>query len=168
MSHDYKKSVQAAVEKFNEKNNPNYTKETRKNNKPEEDFIHNELVPFLKSINIDHNVIEAKSTFSEKSQRYSMQSVAPGYPDISGNFPNGLAVYIEAKAPGCRSRLRKDQSDFLIRKINSNSFACVTDSIEHLKNLIDKFKTTDNRKALLLKDLPQVKNKEEADLFWDD
>ena len=167
MSYDYKKSVQAAVEKFNEKNDPNYSKPTRKNQKPEEEFIHNELVPFLKSINIDHNVIEAKSTFSEKSQRYTMQSVAPGYPDISGNFPNGLALFIEVKAPGCRTRLRDDQREFLIRKINSNCFACVTDSIEHLTNLIEKFKTTDNRKSLLLNDLPLQKEKKDQDLFWD-
>ena len=51
MSYDYKKSVQAAVEKFNEKNDPNYSKPTRKNQKPEEEFIHNELVPFLKCAN---------------------------------------------------------------------------------------------------------------------
>lgn len=166
-----KAGIKAAIEKYIQKNDPTANKPKRKNNTPELDFIANELRPYLISQNIDYDVIEAKSTFSEATMTYTSQAVVPGYPDISGNFSNGLAVYIEVKAPGKRRTLRPDQREFLIRKINSNAFASVTDSVEHLDDLIKRFKISKDRKELLLKDLPKPSKKElerDKDIDWDD
>lgn len=154
---DYKKRVKLAVDNWSikqlKKDSPSLL--TKKKNKtPEADF----LKKLKKHIEETHcwnlDVIDSKGQFSEDAQRYVYGKTRSGYSDMSGNMLNGLAVYIEVKAPGKRSTVREDQRIFLIEKINTNAFAIVTDSIEHFESMLEKFKRAENRKATLLKDLP--------------
>jgi len=162
MSGDRKQSVKNAMEAYSKRTDPNKVKRT--NTSPEKDFVHDVLAPHLRSIGCSINIIESKATYSEKAKRYTMQSVAPGYPDLSGNFNNGLALYIEAKAPGSRKLISAEQFDFLVSKINTNAFAACVDSIDYFSQLLKEYKESDNKKSILLKALPpRPKNKDQSD-----
>lgn len=157
---DYKKRVKLAVDNWSikqlKKDSPSLLPK-KKNKTPEADF----LKKLKKHIEENHgwslDVIDSKGQFSEDAQRYVYGKTRSGYSDMSGNMLNGLASYLEVKAPGKRSTLREDQMNFLIEKINSNCFAIVTDSIEHFEMILEKFKKAENRKAILLNDLPKGK-----------
>lgn len=128
-----------------------------RNQTPEKIFVNCELLPYLRKIGCSFNVIEAKATFNKASGRYKSQTVTPGYPDISGNFSNGHALYIEAKAPGKRSTLSSLQKMFLTEKIESNAFAAVIDSVDYLKDLLNKWSNLESfelKRNLLKSELP--------------
>lgn len=164
---DFKKRVQASVEKFSQKQLP---KEKRTNNDPENQVV-GEMLDYLRSINCSVHVFEAKSTYSPEMQRYISQSITPGHPDIAGNFPNGLAIYVEAKAPSKLKTLRPKQYDFLVNKISTNCFAVCVDSVSLLEKHIEEFRKSDNRKKYLLSVLPEPyksKTDQQQDLSFED
>lgn len=94
--------------------------------------------------------------------RYLRRQASESLPDLIGNY-GSLSVWIELKAKGQRSSINskksKHQREFLIRKINSGAFACVTDGIDHLNSLWIKFKAANaiDRRALLIGDLPKIR-----------
>lgn len=163
---DHKARAKKAIENFILKNET--YKEKRKNNSPEEDFVHNELMPWLEQNGFNCNVIESKSAYSKERQRYISQHSKPGVSDIFGNYKNGLSCFIEAKAPGCRHTLRDNQREFLVAKIRTNSFAICCDSLHYIDKIWTHFKTLppESRIEFLLKELP-VKRDEEQKLLFD-
>lgn len=138
-------------------------KPVQRNGKPEAEFLL-KLRRHLKSIGWSVHIIEAKASYSEDSGRYTHGAVSSGYPDLSGNMPNGLAVYLEVKAPGKRSTIRPAQHQFLIDKINTNCFAIVCDSIEYFDSTFSKWQSTDMKKAYLLRELPELAPRYQDDL----
>lgn len=163
---DHKARAKKAIENFILKNET--YREKRTNNKPEEDFIHNELMPWLEENGFDCNVIESKSSYSKERQRYISQHAKPGISDIFGNYKNGLSVFIEAKAPTRRNTLRDNQREFLIRKIRSGCFAICCCDLHYIDKVWTHFKTlpSELRIEFLLKELP-VKRDEEQELLFD-
>ncbi|OQB05747.1 MAG: VRR-NUC domain protein [bacterium ADurb.Bin212] len=162
---EFKKRVQAAVEKHATKNLP---KVKRKNNNPEEQLV--ELImEYLRSVGCSAHVFESKSTFSPITQRYIAQSIVPGHCDVAGCLPNGLALYIEVKTKGKLKTLRPKQHEFLVDKISHNAFAVCVDSVDMLKEYLEAFKISENRKKYLLSILPvpydKNKDQEEGPLF---
>lgn len=151
---DAKKRIEAAIHKWSKKQLPKPERK-KKNDKPEARFVL-ELKKYLTELGWDVTIIEAKANYSEESGRYTHGAVASGYPDISGNLPNGLACYIETKAPGKRSTIRPAQHEFLTRKISTNCFAICCDSIEYFEKVFSEWQTSQSRKALLLKELPTL------------
>lgn len=149
---DFKKSIKEATEKYIKKNTE--TKNKRHNEKPELE-TQNSCIEYLKSINCDGDVFEAKATFSQEKQRFVSAAMKSGIVDWGGNFPNGLAIWIEFKAKGKLKTIRENQRNFLIRKISTNCFAVCVDSLECLKKHIEEFKKSDNRKKYLLSVLPE-------------
>lgn len=106
----------------------------------------------------DLTVVDTAARFSTASGRYKKNMTASeSLPDLIGNYKY-VSVWIELKAPGCRSSINRPKSrhqrDFLIRKIQAGCFACVTDSVEHLGALWARYKASANRSQTLLEDLP--------------
>ena len=127
-----------------------------------------ELKKYLSGLGWDITIIEAKANYSEESGRYTHGAVASGYPDLSGDMPGGLAVYIETKAPGKRSTIRPAQHAFLIRKISNGCFAICCDSIVYFDRVFSEWQASGNRKALLLKELPPLAARYVDDDSWFD
>lgn len=150
----YKDGVRKAMEAYLEKQNAP-AKPRRSNEKPEAEFMLL-LKKHLDSLGWSVDIVESKGVYNEEAGRYMHGKTRPGYPDISGNLPNGIACYVEVKAPGRRSTVRPDQHQFLIEKIDTNCFAIVCDSIEYLERVYGEWIKSDAKKALLLKELPQL------------
>ena len=111
----------------------------QKNRKPEVRFIQLELLPYLRQIGCDVEIIESKAVWSPSAKRYLKGMSEPGHSDIAGNLPNGMAIYVEAKSPLSKitpSKLRDDQWVFLMRKINTNAFAVVVNNVEDLHEML--------------------------------
>lgn len=136
-------------------------KKKKKNKNPEEKFIKDELLPFLRGLGFSIQVMEAKATFNPKAGRYISQSLKPGTSDIVGMTPNAIAAFIEAKAPGKRSNIRPNQHAFLTEKIKLGAFAVCTDSVKHLQEIYETWDLIEDKRGkinYLLKDLPELKN----------
>lgn len=153
---DYKKRVQSAIENYHKSILP---KPKKHNDKPEAKFSL-QLKKHIESLGWSIDIIEAKANYSETSGRYTNGAVTAGYSDISGNMPNGRAVYVEVKAPGKRSNVSPGQHEFLTRKINTNCFAIVCDSIEYFDRVLMSWqmKLADKElaKNYLLSELPPL------------
>ena len=87
---------------------------------------------WLTANGFDCNVVESKATYNPKIGRYMSSPAIPGMSDIIGNDRFGNAVYVELKALGRKSTVSEKQWQFLTRKIETNCFAVVIDSVELL------------------------------------
>ena len=150
---------------------------TKRTNASPEKEVEKLCMDWLQRNGFDCCVVEAKASFSEKTQRYTSQSVAPGFPDICGNTVDGIAVWIELKAPGRRSTIRPKQAEFLERKIKMKCFAVCVDTPERLdhywKAWNSHIRAGQNALAVkfLLDALPRKRSKRgqnEADCFMPD
>lgn len=162
MADDYKKRVENAIYSYYERQQPKKVTPRKKNEKPEAEFM---LLfkKYLEGLGWSVDIIESKGVFNEEAGRYMHGKTRPGYPDISGNMCNGLAIYIETKAPGRRSTVRPDQREFLINKIASNCFAIVCDSINYFDRVFAEWQESPNKKAFLLKEIPELSGKYKDD-----
>lgn len=118
------------------------------------------------------DVMESKSFWNSKAQAWTQHGLKEGTPDVVGCSNEGIAVFIELKAPGRLSTLRESQRHFLEKKIMANSFAVVVDSIDRLSSLYNQWMVM--RKELRLIDmrnfllsyLPKNKNiEDQGNLF---
>lgn len=130
---DYKKSVSDAISKYIERQKKNTTPK-RNNARPEKE-VEAAVMAWLKSNGFDCQVYESKSKLV--NGRWQNAGMAYGNADVQGTDPNGYSVAIELKAPGKRSsfwKLGNDrQQEYILKKINTNGFACVVDSVELLE-----------------------------------
>lgn len=104
------------------------------------------------------NVFDSKSIQTNGKLR-SNPGLIIGCPDLVGNCSLGFAVYIELKKHKADGVCRLSQRNFLSRKIESNSFACVVDSAEKLDKLYHHWitlRTTSlsDARTFLIKALP--------------
>lgn len=136
-------STEKALNKFFLKEANKLEKEqrgsSRGRNKSPEKTVVKEILSACRSIGFNLDVIEASGYDRMKKAMVHDSKVTPGYSDISGNSNLGLAVYIEAKAPGKRASLRDAQRAFLENKIKSGAFACVADSAEYVLKLYNEW-----------------------------
>ena len=130
---DYKKRIASAIGNFERKQMPKPERK-KTNDKPEAKFLL-ELKKHLTSLGFSMSIIEGKANYSESAGRYMHGAVSAGYPDLSGNTPQGVAVFIEVKAPGKRKNIRPEQRAFLIEKIKTNCLAICCDSIEYFDRI---------------------------------
>ncbi len=157
----YKDGVRKSMEEYLKKQQPQpKSTETRssKNKTPEKDFV-KLILKHLRSLGWSVDVVDSAAVYSREAGMYLNSMARVGMSDIVGNMPNGIAVYIEAKAPGKRSTVRPDQREFLIGKIDTNCFAIVCDSIEYFERVFGEWQTSNIKKAYLLKELPTLSGK---------
>lgn len=153
-------SVEDALRKYSTrafKKEERSRKPRRKNKTPERD-VQKLVMSWLKANGFSCNVVESKAVWSQKAGRYLKGQTEAGVSDIFGSTPNGLACFIELKAPGKRATLKEHQRQFLKSKIEVGAFAICTDSVEYL---IEAWLGFEHHKALgshvdfLLKQLPK-------------
>lgn len=164
MSEEYKKSVFSAINTWSKKQLPRTPRKKKKNSNPEGKFVL-VLKKHLETLGFSIDIVEAKAVYNESAGRYMNGKARPGFPDMVGNTPNGLSVWIEVKAPGKRNNVRVEQHAFLLKKINMGCFAIVCDSIEYFDKLLLEWKQAPDRKQVLLEALPKLpKRYSESDL----
>jgi hypothetical protein len=157
----YKIRVQKAMEEYLKKQQPKpKSTESRssKNKTPEKDFV-KLILKYLRGLGWSVDVVDSAAVYSKEAGMYLNSMARIGMSDIVGNMPNGIAVFIEAKAQGKRSTVRPDQREFLIAKIDTNCFAIVCDSIEYFDRVFGEWQNSHVKKAYLLKELPQLTGK---------
>ena len=162
---DPKERIRKAVEKYTVKNDPARIK--RKNRSPERD-LQLEVIRWMNANGFDVTNVDSAAAYSLTAGSYiSSQHAAPGLPDIIGNDSQGRAVYVELKAPGRRASLRANQREFLVRKIKTNCFAIVADSIEYIQRTYEIWIAVlnDNGPYFLLEELPKEKPIKDDPLF---
>jgi len=161
---DYKKRLLGAINRYGQKayglNENGSIKKRRKNLSPEKD-IEIQVTSWMLANGWDFSVVDARGKYNPTTRRYLAGPVERGFPDIVANSPQGVACFVELKAPGCavRSRVSPDQYSFLTRKIVSNCFAVVVDSASILQKYWQEFQTSSDPKQYLLDLLPSQKGK---------
>lgn len=128
------------------------------NKTPEKDFV-KLILKHLRSLGWSVDIVDSAAVYSKEAGMYLNSMARVGMSDIVGNTPTGVAVFIEAKAPSKRSTVRPDQREFLIQKIDTNCFAIVCDSVEYFERVFNAWIKSENKKALLLKELPELSGK---------
>ena len=163
-----KESTKKAIERYYEKQDKIGDLPTRKNEKPEQELVSKILI-WLKQNDFDAMTVEAKAIYSVQRGGYSGRAASPGTPDIIGSTNQGIFVAIEVKAPGRLSTLRDLQRQFLTRKIQSQCFACVVDSVELLARTYSHWLSLpkDKQSDFLISLLPIKRDEEQTSLFED-
>lgn len=122
--------------------------------KPEK-IVEKQVMAMAKQIGLDLSVVESKAKYSKALGIYRQSETESGYSDISGNTPDGIAVFVELKAPGKIRNLSPQQRSFLLRKIEAGCFACCVDSPDLLFQNYLGWKQ--QGREFLLRALPEVR-----------
>jgi hypothetical protein len=130
MSANFRDRVRGALEKHHAKQIK--TRRTKPNGKPEK-AVEKSCLDWLRAHGFSVNVVESKAVFNAQAGRYIRGQADQGFADCVGCFNNGLAVFIEFKAPGRLATLRPAQKAFLREKIDCGAFAVVADGVDRLK-----------------------------------
>lgn len=165
---DHRDGVRRALENFYKRKADEHAKEqagpTRRNEKPEKKVEH-ECVLWFRKNNWSGQVYESKA--KKINGRWVASGMKFGTCDWQGNTDQGIAAYVEFKAPGKRAAFNAPknhrQKSYLLEKINGNAFACVTDSATLLEQtyrawLSLRLVNLDEAKLYLLNALPKQKS----------
>lgn len=137
---DAQSRIKKIIERFAEKDLKEIEKinrPKRKNKSPEKDLVQKPCLEWMRSLGWEVETYEAKATWNGGA--WVQQAMKAGTVDCMGNMPNGLGVAIEFKAQDRRHTLRELQREFLLKKINTNVFACVVDSLPYLRDIYGKW-----------------------------
>lgn len=172
MGKDHKERVTAALNKYLEKQLPKPVKDYRGPNAKPEKEVEKACLEWMRSRGWTVDIYEAKATYNPAAGRYVSAAMKAGTCDCMGSTEDGLMIAVEFKAPGrlstFNSEARYRQRQFIVDKINSNCFACVTDSVQRLEDILTqwmKIKSQDlgAARAYLISMLPREKSKPEDD-----
>lgn len=159
MSEDYKARVQRAMENHHKKLLKDSAPK-RKNQKPERN-VQDACLAWMRGLNWDVQIYEAKATFDPRSNVWRNQAMPSGTCDCMGIDDMAHAVFIEFKAPGRRSSFNSPknykQKRFITEKIQRGAFAVVVDSVEVLQRIYFgwlELKNKEQRIQFLLAELP--------------
>jgi len=157
---DYKKRVEEAMLKFHKKDLKEIEKlsgKKKRNKKPEKE-VESSCLEWMRAQGWVVQVIESKATLSNGVWRN--QAVKAGNADCQGVMPDGVAIYVEFKAPGKLKTFWNErnqrQQDFITERINMFAFSCVVDSVELLSDIYRAWKALpqEKKRAYLLSRLP--------------
>lgn len=174
MSIDYKARTKKALEGYFKKQDISQDlamKPKQKRGKPEK-LVEKDVLIWCKQKGFCVDVVEAKAVYSVSTGRYTGRVTSFGLSDIIGNTKDGLFVCIELKSPGRRvgSALHPRQREFLIKKIKTNAFAVMADSVAYIDKTWTHFcllPTTEQRISYLLNELPDHAHRSQ-DLLFDE
>lgn len=116
-------------------NQPKETKPRKKRNKSPEKSVQYQVKDWMDIKGWSMHVVESKATFNPTVGRYLTSNAVPGMSDLIGNTPQGIAAFVELKAPGKRSTIRPAQRKFIEEKIKTNAFAVIIDSVALLEEI---------------------------------
>lgn len=115
-------------------------KTVKKNGNPEK-LVERECMKWFRENNFSMNVVESKAVYNPQAGKYLKGQTDPGVLDSFGNDINGHAIFVEFKAKGKSANLSPAQYEFMIEKIDSNAFCCVTDSAVRLEEIYKYWRT---------------------------
>ncbi len=172
MANEKKESTRRALEKFFERDAKRVEKENgvgssrkKKNEKPEKN-VERACVEWMRGMNWEVEIFEAKSTFDPRRGVWRNQSMKAGVCDCLGTMPCGTPVAIEFKALGklaTFSQLKNTrQIEYLTRKIEYYAFGAVVDSVDRLIHIYNEWserstESKDIARMYLLEMLPRRK-----------
>jgi hypothetical protein len=130
----YKSGVKSAIENYYKRELSAQNTAPRKNNKPEEPVVI-DCLKWLKQNGFHVQRVESKAVKNHLTGNWSNPQIQPGTPDIIGNSPEGIGVFVEVKAPGKRSSVRVSQYKYLSEKLKINCFVAVVDSAKYLETM---------------------------------
>lgn len=176
MDDSYKCRVRNAIHNFTKREERKSSGPSRKNQKPEKE-VEKLCLEYMRALKWDVNIFEAKATFDPKRGVYRQQSMKSGIADCMGSLPDGIECAIEFKAPGklytfAYPRNEKQQI-FIQRKIMSNCFAVVVDSVERLDTIYKRWREhrdandLDFARMYLLSMIPAAKPKKDRGGLFD-
>ncbi len=131
---EYKERIRNAVLKASAKALKEYQPTTRHNEKPEKE-VEGACLFLMRSWGWSMQIFESKATYDPRAGRYIGQAMKSGTLDSGGSTNEGIAAWVEFKAPGKLNTLRDGQRTFILEKIAVNNFACVTDSSDRLNDI---------------------------------
>lgn len=181
MKKDHKQGTIDALNKYysrQEKERVKALGPKRRNAKPEKE-VEKVCLEWMRAVGWSVEIYEAKSTWSPEAGAWINQSMKAGTCDCMGSTGDGHSVAIEFKAPGCLSSFnsikRTRQREFIVRKIESNCFACVTDSLVRLQTIYGTWLDLKQRnfpdlaRQYLMSQLPKKKSgrDDDSELFPD-
>lgn len=140
MSKEYRKSTLDAINNYIDRVSKSQVSRDRKMHygKPEKE-VEKACTAWMRARGWKVDIFEAKATWNQQADRWTQQSMKAGVCDCLGNTEYGIGVAVEFKAPKRLTTFNADknyrQRDFIIDKINSFTFACVTDSVERLSEI---------------------------------
>jgi len=107
------------------------------NMKPEKE-VEKEILSYAPLYGFDLTVVDSANVFSHSTKKFTRRMTSEVCSDLIGN--NGpYACFIELKAKGKLSQFNTPknikQKLFIMRKIQSGSFACVVDSMHRLMHI---------------------------------
>lgn len=133
---DFKARVKTAIDNYIIKQDKKTSGPKRRNEKPEK-LVEHACLEWMRNKGWSVQIIESKSTFDPKRQRYISQTTKAGTCDCFGVTDDGYAVFVEFKAQGKRNTFALDknfrQAEYLTSKIRTGAFACVVDSPQLLE-----------------------------------
>lgn len=132
----------------------------KKNAKPEQK-LKEAFIRILKTKGFDVDIVESKSVMFKDHRgikHFKSAGVKKGFADLIASDPEGIYCAIELKAPGKLKTVREEQVNFLVRKIQHNCFAMVTDSIDMFFEVYYKWKALSfpERRPFLLNELKKL------------
>lgn len=136
------------------------TKRTKRNSSPEKE-VEKEVMHWLRTHGFSCHVVESKAVYSPSAGGYKSGQTIPGFSDVVGCDPNGMAVFIELKAKGRNSTLKEHQYLFLKNKIEHGAFAVCVDSVMLLERVYQNWclANDENKRPGLIRLLPYKFNK---------
>lgn len=142
MANDKKQSTIDALNKYSQRClDEAKPKELKRHNAKPEKEVEKACLEWMRGMGWSVNIFEAKANWNGRA--WVQQAMRQGTVDCLGNTADGVSVAIEFKAPNCLSTFNSDrrylQRKFVVDKINTNSFACVVDSVERLKTIYEKW-----------------------------
>lgn len=136
------------------KQNKDSDKPRRKNKTPEAD-LQGEIILKGRRDDFKFYITDSSARWSNEAEAYISEKYESGMSDLTGDR-DGLACYIEVKAPGRISTLKMHQREFLLKKIDRGCFACCVDSYELVLETWIKWRQKGNYKEVLKRALPKV------------
>jgi len=157
--------VREAMENHHKRLHETQSKQRHKRNGKPEKEVATACMKWMESQGWSVQILEAKATYNPKAGRYLRNtSVEAGTVDCLGSTNMGTLCAVEFKAPGRLSTFAADrnslQRDYLINKISSYCFGCVTDSVDRLELIYNEYLlalevSREKAKQLLLNWLPK-------------
>ena len=128
----------AAIERYYKRQESKAQRKSVHNDKPEKE-VEKACLKWMREQGWTVAIYESKSTYDPNRGRYISQSMKAGNADCMGHLPGGIGVIVEFKAPTKLSTFAAEknhrQQEFVKQKIDAGCFACVTDSVERLRDI---------------------------------
>ncbi len=168
---DHRERAKKALDRFYEKRIREEQRQLlprRKNESPEKDLVEKPCVNWMRAQGWNVQIFESKATRDGRGNWRNSHMRAGNF-DCQGTLPDGVAAYVEFKAPKKRSTVRQKQYEFALEKIGVNAFVVVVDSLISLQAQYNMWRANravslDAARTQLLADLPKPKADADLDL----